>query len=132
MPSAPQLATDAVRVKFWSLVDSSAGPDQCWPWLGPLDREGRYGQFRQFRPTRQAHRVALMLTRNVVLPKEIIVHHTCHDRPGHTPLCCNPKHLDVMGDEEHRSMHARQRWAADKSKKKSFRRPAGMGVRKRS
>jgi hypothetical protein len=107
--------------KFWRHVDQR-GPDECWPWTGSRDKKGGYGQFAGHPLSRQAHRVAFMLVYGIDIDRSVVVHHTCYEKEGHTPLCCNPGHLELMDDAEHRSMHARERWAMDKAGLKPFRR----------
>jgi hypothetical protein len=75
--------------RFWSKVDTSAGPDACWPWTGTLHRATGYGLFL---PTGQrkyarAHRFMYELTH----PNELggkQVDHICINR-----ICVNPAHL---------------------------------------
>lgn len=68
---------------FWERVDRSAGPTVCWPFTGPLDKDG-YGIAGH--GGKRAHRVAFALAnqREPVLP----VLHRCDNRP-----CCQPLHL---------------------------------------
>ncbi|MEU5341281.1 HNH endonuclease [Streptomyces sp. NPDC020766] len=79
--------------RFMSYVDTSAGPDACWPWMRYIDRTG-YGEFdvtengrqRKFKATRwiAGHLRGEELTRGEV------VLHAC-DRPE----CVAPHHLRV-------------------------------------
>lgn len=122
-----------IRERFYRLVDVR-GPDECWPWTGAIDdrdnRDKPYGIWKGFKGTRFAHRIAYMLEHGLdELDPEITVHHTCYKRRNHTPLCCNPAHLEAMEGAQHRSMHAEERWKAHHSGKKPFRRPSGMGVK---
>lgn len=83
------------------MVDSSAGPDECWPFLGCLSREG-YGQIRTGgagTATIGAHRAAFLVA-NAESDAPEAVDHICHDpaecRGGPTcphRQCCNPSHL---------------------------------------
>lgn len=116
--------------KFLARVDVRSDPDACWPWTGALDKDGKYGVIKGYPHSRFAHRIAYMIKYNRVLPRDIVVHHTCHERPDHTPLCCNPRHLEPVDDATHRSQHARARWEADKAGRKPFRKARGMGIRK--
>lgn len=81
--------------RFWPRVDRSAGPDQCWPWTGCIDRATGYGRIG--RPGHQGegkspfftHRVACALSNGLdpALLKGVL-RHLCHNR-----ICCNPSYL---------------------------------------
>lgn len=81
------------RVKrFWSYVDKSAGPSECWPWTRYLDKNG-YGTFGgniygEPDIMYRSHRLAYYLSHNAEDPMEDLIIHSC-DRPS----CCNPSHL---------------------------------------
>lgn len=114
------VATDEVE-RFWSQVDSSSGPDGCWPWLGACDQDG-YGQYRVKRDGRgwvtvRAHRYVWELANGLSLPRDVTLDHECHtlDRsctPGVTcphRRCENDAHLAVVSRAENsRRRHARQ------------------------
>lgn len=73
---------------FWTHVDITANPDECWEWLLNRDRKG-YG--RLCFPlhkwiTQRAHRIAYFLA-HTEMP-QLHVLHSCDNPP-----CCNPKHL---------------------------------------
>lgn len=81
--------------RFWGKVEIKS-EDECWPWLGSLDRDG-YGWFtkeshsvkEQKGKTISAHRYSLMLKlKNFDLPTEVQARHTCDN-----PSCVNPNHL---------------------------------------
>lgn len=93
------LLTDAHREHFWARVDTSAGPDACWPYTGVVDSDG-HGQFsiwtRGRAYTLKAHRLAWTFTHGPV-PRDpalrngdhgTIVRLSCGNR-----RCCNPRHL---------------------------------------
>ena len=68
---------------FWARVDKR-GPDECWPWLGPVTPKG-YGKTYWGNKDRRAHQLAFMLSNGYQPPATL---HTCDNPP-----CCNPKHL---------------------------------------
>lgn len=74
--------------RFWALVDSKE-PDECWPWLGPVDKDGygnfhiRVGELGLAKNTKvHANRLAFRLTHGR-WPNGFALH-GC-DNPG----CCN-------------------------------------------
>jgi hypothetical protein len=103
-----QDTNDALRARFWSWVDSSGGPDACWPWTG-YRKPGGYGQFRLGdRNYVTSSRVACALT-NGPIPDRYWACHTCDNPP-----CCNPSHIFIgTGSENAMDMVAKGRgvWA---------------------
>lgn len=101
-------ARAAVRLaeRFWALVDQR-GPDDCWPWIGEITRQG-YGLFLYQpypnRVRRLAHCVADELATGAPIDQELVRDHSCHTRdlacPGGPTCphrrCCNPAHLEPV------------------------------------
>ena len=98
-----------LRERFPRYVDSSAGSDACWPFVGKRDKLG-YGRWCEWNPLTKkrdyslAHRVAYALA-NDDLTDEDCVLHSCDNPP-----CCNPHHLHrgTKADNS-REMVARER-----------------------
>jgi hypothetical protein len=88
MSNLPQ-ASDLVT-KFWSKV-SIQGPDNCWPWIGELTRDGsalftvHFGERKRRRMS--APRVAYQITHGLI-DNSLFVCHKCDNG-----ICCNPSHL---------------------------------------
>lgn len=96
--------------RFWSKVDRR-GPEECWPWNGPLDSHG-YGLFCWENGQRHASRYALeeRLGRQL---GSLFALHTCDN-----PRCVNPNHLfpgtqlDNLRDMARKGRTAEQRKTA--------------------
>lgn len=82
---------EVIALRFWKYVDTSAGPNACWPWLAHCDRDG-YGRFSYKSGKRGAHVVAYELTNgplpDLVAGEPVELMHLCDNPP-----CCNPAHL---------------------------------------
>lgn len=74
---------------FWASIDSSGGPQSCWPWLRNKDSRG-YGRVRWRSRMGSPHRLAWSLANNAEVPVGAVVMHVCDNPP-----CCNPAHLRV-------------------------------------
>lgn len=103
-------STEAMRIRaFITQVDSTGGPEACWPWRGGLDDDG-YGRFGNGASAR-AHRSAYELMRQPI-PAGLVIDHTCHNDTGcpggpdcQHRRCVNPAHLEAIrrGDNVLRS-----------------------------
>lgn len=97
--------------RFWAKVDTSGGPDACWPWVGYTAKNG-YGQFRVGSEkdgsarAAYAHRVAWELTFGQI-PDGVEIDHVCHNVDSSCPggkgcahrRCCNPRHMEPTSHE---------------------------------
>lgn len=71
--------------RFWAKVDVR-GPDECWPYLAPGDKDG-YRRVGMGGRLILVHRVAWVFTFGPI-PPHMLVCHSCDNPP-----CCNPAHL---------------------------------------
>lgn len=72
--------------RFWAKV-RKGNPDECWPWLGYVDRKTGYGRFGSNGKVNSAQRFAWESTFGPV-PPGLLVCHKCDN-----PVCQNPNHL---------------------------------------
>lgn len=83
--------TTPVEVRLWRKVDTSAGPDECWPFTGAYrNGYGALGSGRRDEGIVYAHRVAY-LDHVGPIPEGYQIDHLCRNRP-----CCNPQHLEAV------------------------------------
>jgi hypothetical protein len=77
------------------------GPDECWPWTGPINNQG-YGTHGAHD---LAHRTALANHLGRPIRPGMIAMHTCDNPP-----CCNPRHLvEATRQDNQRDMAAKGR-----------------------
>lgn len=103
------------RQRFNAMVDSSGGPDACWPFKGRKNEFG-YGRVDIKHASGGgsvylAHRVAYMLEHGAMPPRPLVVRHTCIDSRS----CCNPAHLIAGTQAENMQDRQRQGRTASKS-----------------
>jgi hypothetical protein len=75
--------------RFWPKVDTSAGPDECWPWAATRRPDG-YGLFRFDGRMGRAHRFSHLRFIGPI-PDGYEVDHLCKNPP-----CVNPAHLEAV------------------------------------
>ncbi len=99
--SPPQLTPEHAQ-RFWTHVRKT---EDCWHWTGSLDRDG-YGRFKMLGKRYRAHRVALILAGQTLLP-DLVVDHLCK-----TPGCVRPDHLEqiTQGDNVRRGGVVGHQW----------------------
>jgi hypothetical protein len=94
-----------LAVRFWAHVEMR-GPDDCWVFKGPLDRNG-YGRFQQGKTNHAAHRLAWILANGREFPPNTVGMHTCDNPP-----CVNPAHVrPATVAENNRDMFRKRRHA---------------------
>lgn len=75
--------------RFWAKVDTSGGPDACWPWTARLDCHG-YGRLNITSRWVMAHRFSYELHVGPI-PEGHQLDHLCRNR-----ACQNAKHLEPV------------------------------------
>lgn len=94
---------DRRALRFWPFVDSSGGPDACWPWHGPRRFDSDYGNASWHGDVMPSHRVAWMLNSGLQIPSLLVVDHLCECK-----WCQSPRHLEVVTrGENNRRIHRR-------------------------
>jgi hypothetical protein len=100
-----QLARMPARYRFWIRVRVRSR-DACWPWRGAVNKISGYGQFAWAHSRHEgAHRVAFRLAHGDI-PPGMHVHHTCEG----SPLCVNPRHLQLQDPATHGRISSADNW----------------------
>ncbi len=95
-----QILSPEFQARFWKWVNRK-GPDECWPWIGNLNKWG-YGEifimkFNGKHINGKSHRVAWIMNHKQFPPDEKpLILHSCIAHPE----CCNPAHLRPGTDME--------------------------------
>ena len=92
---------DYPRERFYERVDTSGGPEACWPWMAGRTTAG-YGSFTRSYRHVLAHREAYEIE-NGPIPPGAHVLHECDNPP-----CCNARHL-FLGDQASNVADAKQK-----------------------
>ena len=87
------------RISFWDKVAIDPNPYECWLWEGTTKPNG-YPLVWDGASQKYAHRVAYTLSNGPITPG-MAVDHMCR-----TPLCVNPKHLQVTTREANTDFNA--------------------------
>lgn len=83
--------------RFWEKVDTSGGPDACWPWTGAINKQTRYGVLWNT-GERATHRIAYTLAVGPIPEGKEIDH--VKARGCTMRHCVNPAHLEVVTHAE--------------------------------
>lgn len=86
MPTAPTWMT---RIA----VDPTDPINGCWTWTGPVATNG-YARVDHQGRNWALHRLIYTLTVSPV-PHHLVLDHLCHNR-----ICCNPRHLEPVTNQE--------------------------------
>jgi hypothetical protein len=98
--------------RFWSFVEKTSSPTNCWIWIGALD-EKMYGIFTTDHPKKvKAHRYSWELANKHTIKSSLLC--VCH-RCDH-PYCVNPDHL-FLGETQDNTQDRDQKGRAAKGEK---------------
>ena len=87
--SFPRVAD--MREAFNLRVDKSAGPDECWVWIGSRNTAG-YGRMNYNCKHHAAHRLSWEFHVGPI-PEGLVIDHLCRNTS-----CVNPNHLEPVTD----------------------------------
>lgn len=109
------MVTPSLAARFWTKVDTSGGPQACWPWLGsrtveftaPNGPHGGYGRLRVRSGdgiwyVEYTHRIVFVMFNEEPLGDGWILH-DCDN-----PRCCNPMHI-YLGDPKQNAQDREKR-----------------------
>jgi hypothetical protein len=107
----------SLRCTLAAMIDRSAGPDACWPWMGRTNGDG-YGALTIHEPdgkirTPRIHRLVLEQALGRTLEPHELARHICP--VAGNPRCCNPAHLavgDFMDNRIDEVRRGRRMWGA--------------------
>lgn len=105
MAASEELSALAARRigRFWSKVDVR-GPDECWPWMAYVDKQG-YGRFGwTYKEVVRAHQ-ALLRLHAIEVPSAHEADHLCGNK-----VCCNLRHIEVVLGVVNASRGSHARW----------------------
>ena len=84
--------------RFWAKVDKRS-EDECWPWLGAIEKTG-YGRFKDSSGKAVlAHRKSFLIA-NGFLSESHVIDHLCFNRK-----CVNPYHLREVSRDFNATRH---------------------------
>jgi len=77
-----------------ALVDIGEKPEDCWSWLGSINKKTGYGKKQLNGKTLLAHRWVYEMLRGPI-PRGMVINHKCRNTK-----CVNPHHLEVVTQAE--------------------------------
>lgn len=80
--------------RYRKLVDIGERPDQCWNWVGSVNKRTGYGKKQWFGETWLAHRWVWTMFFGTI-PKNATIDHLCSNR-----RCVNPHHMELVSQIE--------------------------------